>query len=30
MFGLDGGGKTNLLYSWKLGEVVATLPTIGT
>lgn len=29
MLGLDGAGKTTILYSLKLGEVVSTIPTIG-
>ncbi|XP_066989344.1 uncharacterized protein [Macrobrachium rosenbergii] len=29
MFGLDGAGKTTILYKIKLGEVVQTIPTIG-
>lgn len=29
MLGLDGAGKTTILYKLKLGEVVATIPTIG-
>eukprot|EP00759_Apiculatamorpha_spiralis_P038800 PhF_6_TR37849/c0_g1_i1/m.56361 len=29
MIGLDGGGKTSLLYRWKLGDVVTAIPTIG-
>eukprot|EP01133_Synstelium_polycarpum_P016939 gene16939-20151_t len=29
MIGLDGAGKTTILYKFKLGEVVSTLPTIG-
>jgi hypothetical protein len=30
MLGLDGAGKTSLLYRWKLGEdVLTTIPTIG-
>jgi GTPase SAR1 family protein len=29
MLGLDGSGKTTVLYSLKLGEVVSTIPTIG-
>lgn len=29
MLGLDAAGKTSLLYRMKLGEVVATIPTIG-
>ena len=27
--GLDGAGKTTVLFKFKLGEVVATIPTIG-
>ena len=27
--GLDAAGKTTILYQWKLGEVVTTIPTIG-
>jgi len=27
--GLDGAGKTSILYKMKLGEVVTTIPTIG-
>lgn len=27
--GLNGPGKTTLLYKWKLGEIVKTIPTIG-
>jgi ADP-ribosylation factor protein 1 len=27
--GLDAAGKTTILYRWKLGEVVTTIPTIG-
>ena len=27
--GLDGSGKTTILYKLKLGEVVITFPTIG-
>ena len=29
MLGLDGAGKTTVLYSLKLGEVYNTIPTIG-
>ncbi|CAL6007991.1 ADP-ribosylation_factor 1 [Hexamita inflata] len=29
MLGLDGSGKTSLLYQWKLGELITTIPTIG-
>ncbi len=29
MFGLDGSGKTTILFKKKLGEVVSTIPTIG-
>ena len=29
MLGLDGAGKTSVLYKLKLGEVVSTVPTIG-
>ncbi|KZW03722.1 ADP-ribosylation factor 1 [Exidia glandulosa HHB12029] len=29
MLGLDGAGKTTVLYKLKLGEVVTTIPTIG-
>mmetsp|Transcript_46602 Transcript_46602/g.84216 ORF Transcript_46602/g.84216 Transcript_46602/m.84216 type:complete len:190 (-) Transcript_46602:16-585(-) len=29
MVGLDGAGKTTILYQLKLGEVVATVPTVG-
>lgn len=29
MLGLDGGGKTTLMYKLKLGEVVSSVPTIG-
>merc|ERR1712080_726142 len=29
MVGLDGAGKTTVLYGLKLGEVVTTIPTIG-
>jgi small GTP-binding protein len=27
--GLDGAGKTTILYKLKLGEIVTTIPTIG-
>lgn len=27
--GLDGAGKTTMLYKMKLGEVVSAIPTIG-
>ena len=27
--GLDGAGKTTILYKLKLGEIVSTIPTIG-
>ncbi len=30
MVGLDAAGKTTILYKMKLGEVVTTIPTIGT
>ena len=30
MCGLDAAGKTTILYKLKLGEVVTTIPTIGT
>ena len=30
MIGLDAAGKTTILYKLKLGEVVKTVPTIGT
>lgn len=30
MVGLDASGKTTILYKLKLGEVVTTIPTIGT
>ncbi|KAK3420712.1 hypothetical protein EUGRSUZ_H03225 [Eucalyptus grandis] len=30
MVGLDASGKTTILYKLKLGDVVATTPTIGT
>lgn len=29
MLGLDGAGKTTILYALKLGEVLHTIPTIG-
>jgi len=29
MVGLDAAGKTTILYRFKLGEVVTTIPTIG-
>ena len=29
MLGLDGAGKTTILYSLKLGDVLMTIPTIG-
>jgi small GTP-binding protein len=29
ILGLDGAGKTTILYSLKLGEVISTIPTIG-
>ncbi|XP_069123318.1 uncharacterized protein [Argopecten irradians] len=29
LLGLDGGGKTTILYQLKLGQVVTTIPTIG-
>ena len=29
MLGLDGAGKTTILYKLKLGEVVNSVPTIG-
>ncbi|CAL6101230.1 ADP-ribosylation_factor [Hexamita inflata] len=29
MLGLDGSGKTSLLYQWKINELVDTIPTIG-
>jgi ADP-ribosylation factor protein 1 len=29
MVGLDGAGKTTILYKMKLGEIVTTIPTIG-
>ena len=28
--GLDAAGKTTILYKLKLGEIVTTIPTIGT
>ena len=30
MVGLDAAGKTTILYKLKLGELVTTIPTIGT
>jgi GTPase SAR1 family protein len=30
MVGLDAAGKTTILYKLKLGEVVTSIPTIGT
>lgn len=30
MVGLDAAGKTTILYKLKLGEIVSTIPTIGT
>ncbi|KAJ6543437.1 ADP-ribosylation factor [Mycena vulgaris] len=30
LVGLDAAGKTTILYKLKLGEVVNTIPTIGT
>ena len=30
MLGLDASGKTTILYKLKLGEIVMTVPTIGT
>ena len=30
MLGLDASGKTTILYKLKLGELVTTIPTIGT
>jgi ADP-ribosylation factor 1/2 len=30
MVGLDAAGKTTVLYKLKLGEIVTTIPTIGT
>lgn len=29
MLGLDAAGKTSIVYKLKLGEIVATIPTIG-
>lgn len=29
MVGLDGAGKTTILFKLKMGEVVSTVPTIG-
>ena len=29
MVGLDGAGKTTILYKFKLGEALNTIPTIG-
>lgn len=29
MVGLDGAGKTTILYRLKLGETIRTIPTIG-
>ncbi len=29
MIGLDGAGKTTILYKLKFGEVITTIPTIG-
>ena len=29
MLGLDGAGKTTILYSLKLRDVISTIPTIG-
>lgn len=29
MVGLEGAGKSTILYKLKLGEVVTTIPTIG-
>jgi len=29
MLGLDGAGKSTILYKLKLGEVLSTVPTIG-
>ncbi|CAL6007851.1 ADP-ribosylation_factor [Hexamita inflata] len=29
MLGLDGSGKTSLLYQWKLNELIDIIPTIG-
>ncbi|RZC43737.1 hypothetical protein C5167_036682 [Papaver somniferum] len=30
MVGLDAAGKTTILYKLRLGEIVSTIPTIGT
>lgn len=30
MVGLDAAGKTTILYKLKLGEIITTIPTIGT
>ena len=30
MVGLDAAGKTTILYKLKLGEIVTTIPTLGT
>jgi ADP-ribosylation factor 1/2 len=30
MLGLDASGRTSYLYRMKLGEIVTTIPTIGT
>lgn len=30
ILGLDGAGKTTILYRLQVGEVVTTIPTIGT
>lgn len=30
MVGLDAAGKTTILYKLKLGEIVTTIPTVGT
>ena len=29
MLGIDGGGKTAILYRWRINEMVETIPTIG-
>lgn len=29
MLALDASGRTTMLYKWKIGEVVTTIPTIG-
>lgn len=29
MLGLDGAGKTTILYQFKLGQVITTIPTVG-